>query len=433
MLPFHRREARRDPAPAPGSTDKTLSYATVRKHMVPFVIDWVKVSWRDILTMAILGAATLGIYRAPYAATRNFPITFDASGDIVYPQFAYPNRGWIISPSLSGVICTVIPIGIMALAQLRIRSFWDFNNSVLGLLYSLILSSLFQVIIKVLIGGFRPIFLDVCQPDPSLARSRNTTGLNGVGFHSVMYTVEVCTNPDKNAIKNAVTSFPSGHATTAFSSYIFLFLWMNAKLKVWANFHASFYWLAALLAPLLGTTLMAACLTIDQAHNWYDVCAGVVIGTLVAFMVYRVSYAAVWDWRFNHVPLRYRAVFDYAAAAASGLAPDVMERAVFVRKLGWGRGRRRRAGARRGVVGREKQRVGSEASSAAAPYARPGSSGVEAPLAHTVSNGYGVHNSGQAVPDGDGMAPHGPPVTYPGPATTRSSGGQHYGRGEEMV
>ncbi|KAK4031459.1 lipid phosphate phosphatase 1 [Parachaetomium inaequale] len=399
MLPFHRRDARREPAAA--TTDKPpLQGGTMRQRLVPFVIDWVKVSWRDILTMAVLGAATLGIYRAPYAATRNFPITFDASGDIVYPQFAYPNRGWIISPSLSGVICTIIPIGIMALAQLRIRSFWDFNNAVLGLLYSLILSSLFQVIIKTLIGGFRPIFLDVCRPDPSLAQSHNATGLNGVGFHSVMYTSEVCTNPDKDAVKNAMTSFPSGHATTAFAAYVFLFLWMNAKLKVWANFHATFYWLAALLAPLLGATLMAACLTVDQAHNWYDVCMGVLIGTIVAFMVYRVSYAAVWDWRYNHIPLRHRQVFDYAA-----LAPEVMERALFVRKLGWGRKKGR--GGRRGVFGRGKPRVGSNASSAT--YARNGGASME-------------------VPPAQGG------VSYPNPATVRPNGtGQNYGRGEDMV
>jgi membrane-associated phospholipid phosphatase len=352
------------------------------------------------------------IYQTPYAATRNFPITFNASGDIVYPQFAYPNRGWIISPSLSGVISAVIPIGIMLLAQLRIRSFWDFNNSVLGLLYSLILGSLFQVVIKQLIGGFRPIFLDVCRPDISRAATHNVTGLNGVGFHQIMYTVEVCTNPDKQALKNAMTSFPSGHATTAFAAYVFLFLWMNAKLKVWANFQASFYWLAALLAPLLGATLMAACLTVDQAHNWYDVCAGVVIGTIVAFMVYRLLYAAVWDWRYNHIPLRRNRVFDYAAAAA--LPAEVLERAVWVRKLGWGR--KRRVG-RRGM-GRGKARVGSNASSAT--YARNGGPSMDVPRRTDVAYGRGTMPQGQAV-------------RYPDSALQSNGGGQYYGRGEDMV
>lgn len=63
MLPFHRRDVHRDPAPAP--TDKNSRYPIVRERLVPFVIDWIKVSWRDILTMAILGAASLGVRPCP--------------------------------------------------------------------------------------------------------------------------------------------------------------------------------------------------------------------------------------------------------------------------------------------------------------------------------------------------------------------------------
>ena len=151
-----------------------------------------------------------------------------------------------------------------------------------------------------------------------------------------MYTVDVCTNPDKSALKTAMTSFPSGHATSAFAGYVFLFLWMNAKLKVWANHRASFYWLALLFAPLLGATLMACALSVDQAHNWYDILVGALIGTVASFAAYRCLYAAVWDWRYNHIPLMGRSVVDYAAA----LSPEHMERAVWVRKLGWGRRRR---------------------------------------------------------------------------------------------
>jgi membrane-associated phospholipid phosphatase len=337
------------------------------------------------------------IYRAPLAAVRNFPITFTESGDIVYPEFAYPNRNWIISPSLSGVIDAVIPIGIILLAQIRIRSFWDANNAILGLLYSLILGSLFQVIIKQLIGGFRPYFLAVCQPDISLAQSHNTTGLNAVGFHQIMYTSEICTNPDKQALQTAMTSFPSGHATSAFAGYVFLFLWMNAKLKVWANFQASFYWLALLVAPLLGAVLQACALSVDQAHNWYDIIAGAVIGTVMAFMSYRVCYAAVWDWRYNHIPLTRNRTFDYAAAGA--LVPEYMERALFVRKLGWGR-RRRWVGRK---TWREKRREPSNTSSAT--YARD-----------SAVSGYPANG-----------------VSYPESATVRGNGQPYHPRGDNMV
>lgn len=307
--------------------------------------------------MAVLGAASQAIYSAPLAATRTFPITFDQSGDIVFPQFAYPNRGWVISPTLSGILAVLVPIGIIALAQIRIRSFWDMNNAIFGVLYAVILGTLFQVIIKQLIGGFRPYFLEVCQPDISRAATHNETGLNGVGFHQIMYSVDVCTNPNKSQLKNAMTSFPSGHSTAAFAGYTFLFLWMNAKLKVWANAQTSFYWLALLMAPLLGATLQVCALTIDQAHNWYDILAGSLIGIFMAFASYRVLYAAVFDWRYNHIPLTRQKVFDYTL----GLTPETTERAVFVQKLVWGRKRLRAGRTGEKSVGRG---VGSTRSSA---------------------------------------------------------------------
>lgn len=237
------------------------------------------------------------------------------------------------------MLACLVPIAVILLAQIRIRSFWDANNAIIGVVYSLILSTLFQVIIKMLIGGFRPYFLEVCRPDIALAAANNITKLNGVGFSQIMYTVDVCTNPDKAALKTAMTSFPSGHATSAFAGFVFLFLWMNAKLKVWSNHRTSFYWLALIMAPLLGAVLLAGALSIHQDHHWYDILAGSAVGTAMAFASYRICYAAIFDWRYNHIPLRRDRVFEYA----SELASDRMERAVFVRKLGWGRRRRVRS------------------------------------------------------------------------------------------
>lgn len=40
-----------------------------------------------------------------------------------------------------------------------------------------------------------------------------------------------------------------------------------------------------------------------DSHHWYDVLAGAVIGATGAFASYRMSYASIWDYRFNHIPL----------------------------------------------------------------------------------------------------------------------------------
>lgn len=40
-----------------------------------------------------------------------------------------------------------------------------------------------------------------------------------------------------------------------------------------------------------------------DSHHWYDVLAGATIGALGAFAAFRMSYASIWDYRFNHIPL----------------------------------------------------------------------------------------------------------------------------------
>ena len=87
--------------------------------------------------------------------------------------------------------------------------------------------------------------------------------------------------------------------------------------------------LVATYAPILGAVLIGGALTVDKYHHWYDVAAGAIIGTVMAFSSYRMTYAAVWDWRFNHIPLHRGIAFNYVGEG------DLYD-AVFTRKAGWG-------------------------------------------------------------------------------------------------
>ena len=227
----------------------------------------------------------------------------------------------------AALLASLIPIAVFLLMQIRIRSFWDVNNAIIGLLYSLITAAVFQVFIKWLIGGLRPHFLYVCAPD--LTRVQNE---GGQGFRNLMFQRDICTG-DENEINDSLESMPSGHSTAAFAGFIFLYLYLNAKLKVWSNYHPAFWKMLATYAPVLGACLIAGALTIDEYHNWYDCFAGAVIGTVMAFSAYRMVYASVWDFRFNHIPLTRHTPFSYGAGAAGA---GGFESAVFTRKAGWG-------------------------------------------------------------------------------------------------
>ncbi|KAK7550065.1 PAP2 superfamily protein [Phyllosticta citricarpa] len=292
---------------------------------------WLKVTWPDILTMALMGAIGLGVYQADPAPSRSFPVFF-SDGEVVYPQFAYPMRNEIIPIWAAALIASLVPIAVFFIVQIRIRSFWDMNNAVLGLLYSLIVAAVFQVFLKWLIGGLRPHFLAACQPNVP------TTGAQtGNGWAGIMYDRSVCTG-DRSDINDSLESFPSGHSTAAFAGLVFLALYLNAKLKLAANYHPALWKLIAVMAPLLGATLIAGALTIDEFHNWYDVVAGATIGTLMAFCSYRMVYAAVFDFRFNHVPLSRFVPFTYGAGGG-GEAMQLFagfHDAVWTRQVGWG-------------------------------------------------------------------------------------------------
>jgi hypothetical protein len=64
----------------------------------------------------------------------------------------------------------------------------------------------------------------------------------------------------------------------------------------------------------------------------YDVFAGAVIGTVFAFSAYRMCYAAIWDWRWNHIPLNRHQPCLYTHDGA-----ELMD-AMWTRKAGWGAG-----------------------------------------------------------------------------------------------
>jgi len=257
---------------------------------------YIRTFWMDYLAMALLGALGLGIYYLRPAATRVFPVYF-RNGEIVNPEFTYPFRADIIPIWLAAFLAFIVPFIFIMLMQIRVRSLNDVNTAVMGLLFSLISAAVFQVFIKWLIGGLRPHFFSVCKPNI------NATNVgSGTGFDGLLFDRSICTGNEKE-INDALESMPSGHSTAAFAGLVYCSLYINAKLKVFANYRPQYWKFVLFYAPLLGAVLIASSLTIDHYHHWYDILAGSVIGTMFAFGAYRCQYASVWDFRFNHIPL----------------------------------------------------------------------------------------------------------------------------------
>lgn len=54
---------------------------------------------------------------------------------------------------------------------------------------------------------------------------------------------------------------------------------------------------------------------------------------MMAFSAYRMTFASIWDFRFNHIPLLRHTPFVYGAGPSSF---DGFHSNVFTRKAGWG-------------------------------------------------------------------------------------------------
>jgi len=146
---------------------------------------------------------------------------------------AYPFRPQIISVPVSASLAIFPALVLFTVAQIRLRSYPDLHASWYGLLTTLIVGTFFQVILKSFVGGLRPYFYDACQPNMA-ALTR------GQGWGGVMYGREICTGALRD-VNKAITSFPSGHSNAAMGSALFVSLWLNAKLKVFADSRTRFW------------------------------------------------------------------------------------------------------------------------------------------------------------------------------------------------
>jgi diacylglycerol diphosphate phosphatase / phosphatidate phosphatase len=236
---------------------------------------------------------------------RHFPILDPSSNTILYPSLAYPYIKPIFSAAAAGILCAFLPLACILLYQLhplhpQHQRFEDASSAILGLAYSLISGTFFQVVLKKAIGGFRPHFLAVCEPVFEVGGGR--------GFQGVMYTSEVCRG-NKARVQNAMESFPSGHAEIAFAGLLYLSLYLNAHLGVFST-HATrrpgYVKMLAVGGPVLLATYLAATLVLGHHHHGYDVVFGALIGGTMAVWGYKMVFVSLWDGRSNWVSLRFR-------------------------------------------------------------------------------------------------------------------------------
>ncbi|KAF9963772.1 hypothetical protein BGZ70_007187 [Mortierella alpina] len=192
------------------------------------------------------------------------------------------------------LIAFALPVVVIALVGLGVRrSPYDVHNGILGLLVSLLLTTMFTQVIKLTLGKHRPDFLSRCQPM-----------LNGVSLTQdrplQLWTIDVCTQTNKKILKDGMRAFPSGHASTAFAGLFYLSLWLAGKMHIFDRRGYSLKGVI-LIVPIFGALLVAITRVQDSRHAGIDVTWGSILGIVFATFAYHQYYPALTAKRC-HVP-----------------------------------------------------------------------------------------------------------------------------------
>jgi len=226
----------------------------------------------------IIFSALLNKYVDPYH--RVIPTTVitvaNESISVLDPAINLPMKPDTVPSWAAGLLGIATPPFIAAFAQIIYRSAHDLHDATLGTVVAWTATEFFTICFKLYAGRPRP------------------------------YWGQDHTDP-----KESILSFPSGHTSTVFVGMVFLTLYGLGKFKLyqksrgrpiwkfWTKFYVPVY--ALLLLPFFVGLIVAVSRTRDYHHNFDDVTAGALIGSVMGISTYFIFYPSLFN-RKSHKP-----------------------------------------------------------------------------------------------------------------------------------
>ncbi|KAL5726569.1 hypothetical protein ACHQM5_009603 [Ranunculus cassubicifolius] len=244
-----------------------LGAHTVRSH------GWqvAKTHMHDWLILLLLGAIIVGLnvihpfYRF---------VGKDMMTDLKYPLKSNTVPTWAVP-----MYAVLLPIVIFVFVYYRRRDVYDLHHSILGLLFSVLVTGVLTDAIKDGVGRPRPDFFWRCFPD-------------GKDFYDHLGDV-ICHGKD-SVIKEGHKSFPSGHSSWSFAGLGFLSLYLAGKIQVFDG-RGHVAKICIVIFPLLAACLVGISRVDDYWHHWTDVFAGGILGLTIATFCYRQFFPAPYS------------------------------------------------------------------------------------------------------------------------------------------
>ena len=167
----------------------------------------------------------------------------------------------------------------------KARAYLDAHHGCLSLSASLSTSFVITNITKVLAGRYRPFYASVHVLDPNVRETASQ--------------------------RDARMSFVSGHSSAIFCASVFIVLYLFGKGRILSDFtlkHRFFYSTLILSLPSVLALVVAISRTWDYKHNFSDINAGSIIGSMSAVYGYSLHYKNPWssDLDVDEPPTMFR-------------------------------------------------------------------------------------------------------------------------------
>lgn len=206
------------------------------------------------------------------------------------PDLSFPKLNTQVSSIALGLLSILITGFIILINSMLIPKITSPGKTLICLLslisfaITLLLTSAFTNSLKVLFGEPRPSFFAICNyyGYNNAIETGNFTYYNNVTISGKFGNVTNCwgTNAD---IKDAFSSFPSGHASLIFSSMTFLSLIFTIYVPIFRT-----KWIHICVS--IGAYVLACWVAItrvqDYRHRPVDVLAGALLGRFVALFIW---------------------------------------------------------------------------------------------------------------------------------------------------
>ncbi|XP_054810675.1 lipid phosphate phosphatase 2-like isoform X2 [Prosopis cineraria] len=198
----------------------------------------------------------------------------DMMEDLKYPMKDNTVPVWAVP-----LYAVLLPIAVFLFFYMRRRDVYDLHNSILGLLFAVLVTAVMTDAIKDAVGRPRPDFFWRCFPDGVEVYDK----WGGVVCHGKV-----------SDIKEGHKSFPSGHTSWSFAGLGFLSLYLSGKIKAFDR-RGHVAKLCIVFLPLLAASLVGVSRVDDYWHHWQDVFAGGLLGLVVATFCYRQFFPSPYN------------------------------------------------------------------------------------------------------------------------------------------